>query len=143
MTIGSLFAGIGGLELGLERAGCGETVWQVEQDAWCRRVLAAHWPLADRSVIDVRAAGAHNLATGDVICGGVPCQDLSTAGRKAGIDGQRSGLWREFPPRCRRATPDRRGRRKHPSRLAALGALCATRPCWCRVRISASSIVRR
>ncbi len=75
----------------------GHTVWQVELDPFCRRVLARHWPEADRNVIDVREAGAHNLAQVDVICGGFPCQDLSAAGKGAGIEaGARSGLWREF-----------------------------------------------
>ncbi|HYG66039.1 MAG TPA: DNA cytosine methyltransferase, partial [Anaeromyxobacteraceae bacterium] len=44
ITIGSLFSGIGGLELGLERAGLGPVLWQVEKDARCREVLAKHWP---------------------------------------------------------------------------------------------------
>lgn len=95
-TIGSLFSGIGGLELGLERAGVGRVIWQVEQDEFCRRVLAKHWPGADRSTVDVRYAGASTLVPVDVICGGFPCQDVSGAGRGAGLDGARSGLWWEF-----------------------------------------------
>lgn len=96
MTIGSLFSGIGGLELGLEWAGLGPVAWQVEADAWCRGVLARHWPGADRSVHRVQDAGRANLALVDIICGGFPCQDVSVAGKGAGLDGARSGLWREF-----------------------------------------------
>ena len=96
MTIGSLFSGIGGLELGLERAGLGPVLWQVEMDPFCRSVLAMHWPGADRSVTDVKEANANNLARVDVVCGGFPCQDLSYAGRGAGLAGRRSGLWWEY-----------------------------------------------
>lgn len=96
MTIGSLFSGIGGLELGLEWAGLEPVVWQVEQDPFCRSVLAKHWPSADRSVTDVCTAGVANLAHVDLICGGFPCQDLSYAGKGAGLAGERSGLWREY-----------------------------------------------
>ena len=95
MKIGSLFAGIGGLELGLEWAGVGHTVWQVEQNAYAQRVLAKHWPHA-RRYDDVRTVGAHNLEPVDVLCGGFPCQDISAAGRGAGLSGERSGLWFEY-----------------------------------------------
>lgn len=96
MRIGSLFSGIGGLELGLEWAGVGHVVWQVERDPFARSVLARHWPDADRSVEDVTIAGAANLAPVDLICGGFPCQDISTAGKGAGLAGERSGLWFEY-----------------------------------------------
>ena len=95
MRIGSLFSGIGGLELGLERATGGRTIWQVEQDEYARAVLAKHWPEA-RRYQDVRQVGAHNLEPVDIICGGFPCQDISQAGRRAGIQGERSGLWSEY-----------------------------------------------
>ncbi len=94
LKIGSLFSGIGGLELGLERAGM-RTVFQVESDAYARAVLAKHWPNVSRFE-DVRTVGAHNLPPCDVLCGGFPCQDISNAGKRAGIEGARSGLWSEF-----------------------------------------------
>jgi DNA (cytosine-5)-methyltransferase 1 len=96
MRIGSLFSGIGGLELGLEWAGVGHVVWQVERDPFPRSVLAKHWPKADRGVTDVRKAGSATLPYVDVICGGFPCQDISYAGKGAGLAGERSGLWYEF-----------------------------------------------
>jgi DNA (cytosine-5)-methyltransferase 1 len=95
MRIGSLFSGIGGLELGLEAALGGETIWQVEREDFARRVLEKHWPGA-RRFDDVRTVGAHNLEPVDLICGGFPCQDVSWAGAGAGLDGERSGLWSEF-----------------------------------------------
>jgi DNA (cytosine-5)-methyltransferase 1 len=96
LRIGSLFSGIGGLELGLEWAGVGRTVWQVEQDPYCRAVLARHWPDAERHD-DVRTASRATLAPVDVICGGFPCQDISGANATGrGLDGERSGLWFEY-----------------------------------------------
>lgn len=95
MTFGSLFAGIGGFDLGFERAGM-QCLWQVEKDAWCRSILAKHWPHVERYE-DVCDVGKHNLRTVDVICGGFPCQDVSIAGKQAGIgEGTRSGLWSQF-----------------------------------------------
>lgn len=93
--IGSLFAGIGGLELGLERAGLGPVAWQVEMDAFCRAVLAQHWPSVDRSVEDVRHAGSATLAAVDIICGGFPCQPASVAGKRRAQHDPR-WLWPEF-----------------------------------------------
>ncbi len=96
MRIGSLFSGIGGLELGLERAIPGaRVVWQVEKDPYARRVLEKHWPSA-RRYEDVQEVGAHNLGVVDLICGGFPCQDISGAGKRAGLEGERSGLWFQF-----------------------------------------------
>ena len=95
MLHGSLFAGIGGFDLGFERAGI-ETVWQVEIDDYCRRVLAKHFPNAQR-FSDIRECGKHNLAPVDILSGGFPCQDISEAGDRAGINsGRRSGLWKEY-----------------------------------------------
>ena len=93
ITFGSLFAGIGGFDLGFERAGM-VCKWQVEIDDYANRVLAKHWPNVHRER-DIRSAGRHNLERVDVICGGFPCQDISYAGQGAGLDGERSGLFFE------------------------------------------------
>lgn len=93
--IGSLFSGIGGLELGLEWSGVGHTVWQVEADERCLRVLEKHWPNAKRYK-DVRTVTASELERVDIMCGGFPCQDVSSAGKRAGLAGARSGLWFEY-----------------------------------------------
>jgi DNA (cytosine-5)-methyltransferase 1 len=136
LTVGSLFSGIGGFDLGLQRAGM-STLWFCESDEFCRRVLARHWPgvpcypdvtrlLADagssrrrqdtrsahgdEAAHEGRAAEHDHVADGDgegagardavapvdLLCGGFPCQDISLAGRGVGINGSRSGLWREF-----------------------------------------------
>lgn len=108
LTHGSLFAGIGGFDLGFERAGI-KTVWQVEIDPFCRKVLEKHWPNVER-FDDVRECCPYLLRwkTGecaecgrrnwlrwvDVITGGFPCQDVSAANPDGeGLDGNRSGLW--------------------------------------------------
>jgi DNA (cytosine-5)-methyltransferase 1 len=95
MKIGSLFSGIGGLELGLEWSGLGHTIWQVERNKYCLGVLEKHWPHVERYT-DVKTVGKHNLSPVDLICGGFPCQDVSAAGKGAGLSGSQSGLWYEF-----------------------------------------------
>jgi DNA (cytosine-5)-methyltransferase 1 len=95
-----LFSGIGGFSLGLERTGGFETVAFCEIEEFPRRVLAKHWPKV-KQYEDVRNLTADVLRSDgiavDVICGGFPCQDISTAGRQEGIgDGTRSGLWSEI-----------------------------------------------
>ena len=97
LTIGSLFSGIGGLELGLERAGLGPVLWQAEIDPFCRRVLAKHWPGADRYE-SVQSVDIRHTPMVDLICGGFPCQNISSANIKTrdGLSGAKSGLWGEF-----------------------------------------------
>jgi DNA (cytosine-5)-methyltransferase 1 len=97
IAVGSLFAGIGGIELGLERTGGFRTVWQVEIDDYARRVLEKHWPDV-RRWRDVRTFPPEPVDEWrcDLICGGFPCQDISDAGKRIGIGGARSGLWVEF-----------------------------------------------
>ena len=92
LTVGSLFSGIGGFDLGLERAGM-RVIWQSEIDPYASAVLRKHWPDVP-NLGDIREI--RNPPTVDVLCGGFPCQDISTAGKGAGIDGERSGLWREY-----------------------------------------------
>jgi len=74
-----------------------ECRWQVEIDHYCRQVLAKHWPDVRRHD-DVRTfpPGDPDQWQVDVICGGFPCQDISDAGTKRGLEGERSGLWFEF-----------------------------------------------
>ena len=97
MKVLDLFSGIGGFSLGLERAGM-ETVAFCEIEDYPRKVLAKHWPNIP-IYEDVRNVTRERLnADGifpDVITGGFPCQDISVAGKQAGIDGERSGLWSE------------------------------------------------
>lgn len=103
MRVGSLFAGIGGFDLGLERAGF-EIAWQVEIDPYCQRILAKHWPDVQRYG-DIRAIDWSTVPRVDLLCGGFPCQDLSFAGKRAGIDGERSGLWSEYVRAIRAIRP--------------------------------------
>lgn len=126
LRVGSLFSGIGGFDLGFERAGF-EIAWQCEIDPHARAVLAKHWPgvrvVDDVALIgthapfdmcppeceegcerDIECIGVSELADElsiDVLIGGFPCQDISNAGTAhagglTGLEGSRSGLWREF-----------------------------------------------
>jgi len=97
ITVGSLFAGIGGIELGLERTGGFETLWQVENNPYAIRVLEKHWPDV-RRWDDVRSfppcycKECEPLWTVDLICGGFPCQPFSSAGKREGKADARN-LW--------------------------------------------------
>jgi len=96
IKIGSLFSGIGGFDLGLERGiPNSRTIWQVEQDPFCQRILKKHWS-ESQLYDDVCDVGAHNLKPVDLISAGFPCQDISVAGKGAGInEGKKSSLWWE------------------------------------------------
>lgn len=92
-TFGSLFAGIGGMDLGLERAGW-ECRWQVEWDDFCQRILAKHWPDV-RRYGDITQLTGYELEPVDLVCGGFPCQPVSKAGKqKAQADAR--WLWPEY-----------------------------------------------
>jgi DNA (cytosine-5)-methyltransferase 1 len=96
MKFVSLFSGIGGFDLAFERAGM-ECVSVCEIDKNAQSVLRRHFPKAEL-FDDVRKIGiaTHGKKSIDIICGGFPCQDLSVAGKRAGLAGERSGLWFEF-----------------------------------------------
>jgi DNA (cytosine-5)-methyltransferase 1 len=98
MRLLDLFSGIGGFSLGLERAGY-RTVAFCEIDPFCRAVLKKHWPdvpcYDDIATLTAGRLRADRIEV-DAICGGFPCQDISVAGKGAGITGTRSGLWTEY-----------------------------------------------
>jgi len=95
MKVLDLFSGIGGFSLGLERAGM-ETVAFCEFDEHAQKVLRKHWPGVPIHN-DIRELDAKQFrGTVDVVCGGFPCQDLSTAGKQVGFSGERSSLYRQM-----------------------------------------------
>ena len=97
MNVLSLFSGVGGFDLGLERSGM-KTTFQCEWDANCISILEKHWPNVPRWK-DVSTLTAEEILKNgsppDVIAWGSPCQDLSTAGKRAGLNAQRSGLFHQ------------------------------------------------
>lgn len=100
-TIGSLFSGVGGLDLGVEAVTGARVLWQVERDAWCRSVLARHWPEAARFA-DVN--DDNDLEPVDLVCGGPPCPPVSLAGKRKGMRDDR-WLWPAFERVLRRVRP--------------------------------------
>ena len=90
LTVGSLFSGIGGLDLGLERAGM-KVIWQSEIDKYANRVLAKHWPEVPNHG-NIKEIDWGRVERPDVICGGYPCQPFSQAGIRKGTDDPRH-LW--------------------------------------------------
>src|SRR3990167_7782710 len=94
LTHGSLFSGIGGFDLGFERAGF-KTLWQVEIEDYATKVLEKHWPNV-RRYRDITTIDWGTIPIPIVLTGGFPCQDISVAGKGAGITGTRSGLWSHF-----------------------------------------------
>lgn len=90
-----LFSGIGGFSLGLERTGGFQTMGFCDNDKKTHLVLKKHWPNVP-IYDDVSTLKGSDLGTIEIITGGFPCQDLSVAGKGAGLAGARSGLWFEF-----------------------------------------------
>jgi DNA (cytosine-5)-methyltransferase 1 len=103
MKVGSVFAGIGGFDLAFQRAGC-EISWQIEIDKFCLKVLNERFPNVQKFK-DVREVRGSELSPVELICGGFPCQDLSTAGSREGLEGRYSGLWWEFHRLLRELRP--------------------------------------
>lgn len=96
MRIGSLFSGAGGLDMAVQSVFGGEVIWHSEIDKAASKVLAYRWPDVPNlgSITEIDWAAVPPV---DVLCGGFPCQDVSAAGKRAGIkDGTRSGLWSVF-----------------------------------------------
>lgn len=98
MKVGSLFSGIGGLELGLERAGM-TTIWQSEMDPYASKVLAKNFPGVP-NLGDITKIDWSQVERPDLVCGGFPCQPVSEAGKRLGADDSR-WLWPQFH-RCLR-----------------------------------------
>ncbi len=93
LTYGSLFSGYGGLDMGVQSVLGGRTLWHCEYDAAPSRILDHHWPDVP-NLGDITAVDWTSVPRVDVLTGGSPCQDLSHAGRRAGMtEGTRSNLW--------------------------------------------------
>lgn len=103
MKIGSLFSGIGGFELAGEWCGH-ETIWQSEIDPYCVALLAERFPKA-KQLGDITRIDWSTVEQPDIITGGFPCQDISYAGKGAGLAGARSGLWYEYARAIRDVGP--------------------------------------
>lgn len=100
--IESLFSGIGGLDIAVERVFGARVLAHVECEPYQRAVLAQHWPEAEQhpDVCTYKGQGA------EIVCGGFPCQNISDLGDRAGLAGPKSGLWREFARIIEESQPD-------------------------------------
>lgn len=98
-TVLDIFSGIGGFSIGLEKAGM-ETLAFCEMEKYGKKLLNKYWPdvpvFPDVCELNSATFVEHGLEVPNVIAGGFPCQDISCAGKQAGIGGERSGLWKEF-----------------------------------------------
>ncbi|MBB1417232.1 DNA cytosine methyltransferase [Pseudoalteromonas sp. SG44-1] len=104
--VASFFAGIGGFDLGCERAGM-KVVFQCEVNTFCQRVLKKHWPNIPLHA-DIKTLKASSIPDANIWCGGFPCQDVSLAnqGKRKGLKGERSGLFYTYAELVRRRRPD-------------------------------------
>ncbi|MCE3232478.1 MAG: (cytosine-5-)-methyltransferase [Rickettsiaceae bacterium] len=104
-----IFSGIGGFSLGLERAGM-ETVAFCEIEPFCQSIIEKHWPktriFTDVKILNKELLSRSGVTGINVIAGGFPCQDISCAGKQRGIEGERSGLWKEYKRLINELRPD-------------------------------------
>lgn len=103
-TCGSLFAGIIGIDIGFEAEGF-TTEWYIEKDPFCQAIIKKNKPDADIHG-DIKEVSSGSLRRVNVLHGGFPCQDISNAGKRAGIEGSRSSLWKDFAEKIRVLLPD-------------------------------------
>jgi DNA (cytosine-5)-methyltransferase 1 len=96
LRVASFFSGIGGFDLGFEKAGM-KVVWQCEVEPFCQRILAQHWPKVPLAT-DITKVEPHEIPNADIWVGGFPCQDVSLArmGPRSGLRGKKSGLFYEY-----------------------------------------------
>jgi len=105
MSVGSLFSGIGGIDYGFEQTGYFKTKWFSETNKYACAVLRKHWPNIP-NLGDITKINLENTPKVDVIVGGFPCQDVSVAGKRAGLkEGTRSGLWNFYATTIRQLRP--------------------------------------
>lgn len=106
LRVASFFAGIGGFDLGFQRAGV-KTVYQCEIDSYCSQILEHHWPSVTRDV-DIKEVKVDEIPEADIWTAGFPCQDVSLARarERAGLKGARSGLFYPFSELLGRALPE-------------------------------------
>lgn len=106
LRVGSLFSGYGGLDLAVEQVFDARTVWFSEINEPVARVFAHHWPDAP-NLGDITAIDWSAVEPVDVLCGGFPCQDVSTVGKRAGLaPGTRSGLWAHMATAIEKLQPE-------------------------------------
>jgi DNA (cytosine-5)-methyltransferase 1 len=103
MTVGSLFAGIGGFDLAASWVGW-KTAWYSEIEPYACAVMRKRYPQAINHG-DITAIDGRTIEPVDILCGGFPCQDISTAGKNAGIGGSRSGLWKQYARLIKEISP--------------------------------------
>lgn len=94
MKLGSLFSGIGGIEIGFKKQGY-NTEWFVENDLYAQAILKKRFPSA-KIYEDITQTDFRTVPKVDILTGGFPCQDISNAGKRAGIQGSRSSLWKHY-----------------------------------------------